>query len=477
MTDVRISDLSAVSSVVGTNEFEVNEGGTSKKSTAAQIAAYVASTISSPWLEVTGNVRLTTLSGNVSIGIEGSKSNLHVNGNVFSLVGYATPGNLVVSSGTFTSAGKLGIATLAPEANLHVVGNIFASANIYASGNLVSAGPGLHSFGNTASATLQLGRRIFVNDTNYISINEPIQSSYSLNEYNQLRIYGGNSTNDWWGIAPPAAIMQNIILGGNVRSSNAAAAWVGVDIVPTVSVSGSYANAVTILRVSPWSNSNTTISAYSLFDVGINRSILGQGDHHTYFKVSNIGRVGINTATPIANLHVTGNIFSTASVEATSFKQGSTTLFDGSANLSNARYNSGTSASYLTYLRGDGVWSTLTRAYHDAPISTQTDKGSVGSGTVTFDTSVSSKQKLTVTGSLTIAFSNWPASGTYGECEIQLVNGGLGTITFPTINWFVGDGRTSTTFSAMSVTLASSGTNTLVVWTQDGGTTLYGKAM
>jgi hypothetical protein len=89
---------------------------------------------------------------------------------------------------------------------------------------------------------------------------------------------------------------------------------------------------------------------------------------------------------------------------------------------------------------------------------------------------VSVKQKLTVTGSLTIAFSNWPTSGDYGECEIELVNGGAGTITWPTVHWLVGDGTTSTTFGNMNVTLQASGTNWVIVWTTDGGTTLYGKA-
>lgn len=105
------------------------------------------------------------------------------------------------------------------------------------------------------------------------------------------------------------------------------------------------------------------------------------------------------------------------------------------------------------------------------------DKGSVGTGTVTFDVSAANKQKLTVTGSLTIAYSTWPASGTYGEVEVMLVNGGAGTITWPTVSWYKGDGTSSTTFSTMGVTLQASGTNWVAVWSVDGGTTLYGRAI
>lgn len=46
MANTKISALSAVASVVGTNEFAVNEAGTSKKVTATQIASFVSPTAS-----------------------------------------------------------------------------------------------------------------------------------------------------------------------------------------------------------------------------------------------------------------------------------------------------------------------------------------------------------------------------------------------------------------------------------------------
>lgn len=42
MADVKISELTAASSVADANEFEINEAGTSKKVTAAQIKTYMA---------------------------------------------------------------------------------------------------------------------------------------------------------------------------------------------------------------------------------------------------------------------------------------------------------------------------------------------------------------------------------------------------------------------------------------------------
>ena len=113
------------------------------------------------------------------------------------------------------------------------------------------------------------------------------------------------------------------------------------------------------------------------------------------------------------------------------------------------------------------------RRYHSErnPI---TDKGSVGSGTVTFNYANSKRQKLTVTGNLTIALSGGVA-GEFQEMFVQIVNGGSATITWPTTTWMVGDGTSSATFSSMGVTLQSSGSNWVYFWTD--GTTNFGKAI
>jgi len=100
-------------------------------------------------------------------------------------------------------------------------------------------------------------------------------------------------------------------------------------------------------------------------------------------------------------------------------------------------------------------------------------KGSVSSGTVTFDQKDGRDQSITVAGAQTWVFSNLTAKGV----AIHATNPGAYTITFSdTINWLKGDGTKSTTFSSMGVTLQSSGVNTIIVWSPDGGTTKYGKA-
>ncbi len=103
------------------------------------------------------------------------------------------------------------------------------------------------------------------------------------------------------------------------------------------------------------------------------------------------------------------------------------------------------------------------------------DKGTVSTGTVTFSFADGNVQRLQVGGALTIALSNPPASGFYGEMVIELVNGASATITWPTINWIKSDGTTTTTFASNGVTLQTSGTDWVFVWTRDAGTTYYGK--
>jgi hypothetical protein len=117
-----------------------------------------------------------------------------------------------------------------------------------------------------------------------------------------------------------------------------------------------------------------------------------------------------------------------------------------------------------------------TTQYNRTITGAEAGKGTVSSGTVNFDLADGSKQKLTVGGNLAVSFTSWPASGNSGEIEVELVNGGAHTITWPTVHWLKGDGTNSTTFSDMGVTLASSGTNFVVVWTTDGGATVYGVA-
>jgi hypothetical protein len=148
-------------------------------------------------------------------------------------------------------------------------------------------------------------------------------------------------------------------------------------------------------------------------------------------------------------------------------------------------YNSGTNAlartTILTSSSGTivsfsgGIKTLICGFASQLYANVQVSDGTATSGTKTLDASLYS-HKLTVGGAFTLAVSNWGPTGTLSEIEIELVNGASSTITWPTVNWVKGDGTISTTFSTMSVTLATSGTNTVMLWTTSGGTTVYGRA-
>ena len=86
-------------------------------------------------------------------------------------------------------------------------------------------------------------------------------------------------------------------------------------------------------------------------------------------------------------------------------------------------------------------------------------------------------QRWAPTGSPTLAISNWPSSGIFAELVIEGINLGAATITWPTVNWVKSDGSFTTTFADLGVTLQSSGTDFIVLWTRNGGTTVYGKVV
>lgn len=107
-------------------------------------------------------------------------------------------------------------------------------------------------------------------------------------------------------------------------------------------------------------------------------------------------------------------------------------------------------------------------------IHVESDKGTLGSTTVTFAVLVARFYKVTLSSSLTVAFSTWSSAGIYSETNLEIVNGAAG-IDWPTMKWNIGTGTWSSSFPG-SVTL-STGTNFVKAWSTDNGTTIYGSAM
>jgi len=104
--------------------------------------------------------------------------------------------------------------------------------------------------------------------------------------------------------------------------------------------------------------------------------------------------------------------------------------------------------------------------------------GTISSGTENFAYSDGNYHTVTNGGAFTITTNGW-SSGLFCWMTLKITNGGAYTITWPTINWVKPDGSTTTTFNtymtAIFTTLQTSGVNFIVLWSDDAGTTIYGK--
>ena len=110
------------------------------------------------------------------------------------------------------------------------------------------------------------------------------------------------------------------------------------------------------------------------------------------------------------------------------------------------------------------------------------DKGNSSTTAQTIDYTVASHQKLTVTGAFVMnAVTNWPPTGNTGELLLELVNGASSAITWTmsgtTQKWWKSDGTSVSTYAASGYTFAASGTDWLLLWSTDAGTTTNIKVM
>lgn len=110
------------------------------------------------------------------------------------------------------------------------------------------------------------------------------------------------------------------------------------------------------------------------------------------------------------------------------------------------------------------------------------DKGNSSTTAQTIDYTEGSHQKLTVTGAFVMnAVTNWPPTGNTGELLLELVDGASSAITWTmsgtTQKWWKSDGTSVSTYAASGYTFAASGTDWLLLWSTDAGTTTNIKVM
>lgn len=192
----------------------------------------------------------------------------------------------------------------------------------------------------------------------------------------------------------------------------------------------------------------------------------------TYAPLASPALTGVPTAPTAAAGTATNQIATMAALVAQAFSS----ALPGISGATTGKFvtNNGTSASWAAV----SLSGTSTAAIN----ANEIDKGTVSSGTVTFTQSVANVQRLQVGGALTIATTGWPTAGTFGELLLKLVNGGAYTVTLPTINWIKPDGTLTTTFATYLTAISrpalqTSGTDFMYLFSDDAGTTLYGKLL
>jgi hypothetical protein len=91
-----------------------------------------------------------------------------------------------------------------------------------------------------------------------------------------------------------------------------------------------------------------------------------------------------------------------------------------------------------------------------------------GSGSIAWSLSNGNHQKATISAASAFTFTNWVASDEYQALLLSLTNGSAYTITWTGVDTWLTNSR------AAPSTLQNSGYDAVVVWTYDGGTTVYG---
>lgn len=327
-----------------------------------------------------------------------------------------------------------------------------ANANTMANANAVNGAT--YTYVLTEGNNFEIGRGAYNSSTGTITRTAIINSMVGgVSGTSPINLLGGGVL-----AIDIAAEDLALFLSGAGFTLTGAANWataVTVASATTPAIGAAASNVITMSGI-------VTVTGFDTIAAGAERIIKHTGAHiltHNATSLILLGAANITTAA--------GDI--------------SRWISEGSGNWRMLEFQRATSSPDAALYALLGASNTFTaRQSIPAIQSGRTDKGNSGTATQTIDVSAAGKQKITVTGSFTVAFSNWPASGTYGEVDLELAgNGTAYTVTWPTIHWLKGDGTNATTFpSAVTLycTTSTVGSNDVIVWTSDGGTTLYGVA-
>lgn len=215
--------------------------------------------------------------------------------------------SLTIQGSANGTSGNVGIGTTAPGAKLHSLATTEQLRLGYDSSNYASFTVGSGGLVDIAASSNQVrvnGAFLF-NGSSYLSTNGAIVQSSSYSGALTLPLAGGPADQNYVGTS---GIFPAVQTRGTMGAASGTAAYIGTDITPKINTTGTYAGAVTALRVSPYMQSVTGVTSNLLLDVGTNSALNGTGTHTSNLVVNSAGNVGIGTATPLYKLDVAGDV-------------------------------------------------------------------------------------------------------------------------------------------------------------------------
>lgn len=100
----------------------------------------------------------------------------------------------------------------------------------------------------------------------------------------------------------------------------------------------------------------------------------------------------------------------------------------------------------------------------------------VSGGAISLAVADNEYYKVTVTGNLTITFTDF-TPGRLSEVMLELVNGGAYAVTFPGVKWVKGDGTYVANAATAGITFNVSEKDFILFFSSDGGTNVYAKVI
>ena len=195
----------------------------------------------------------------------------------------------------------------------------------------------------------------------------------------------------------------------------------------------------------------------------------------------------VTVPTPSTATDATNKSYVDTLVTATAF---STALPSQTGNAGKFVTTNGISASWGSAATLASNTFTAAQIYSDQQTSramlidcglTVLDKGNSSTTTQTLDYTAGSVQKITATGNFTIATSNWPPTGNWGVIQLEAVNFGAFTVTWPAISWILPSGALTSSISTYLAAVTgrtafqTSGLDKIKLESSDAGTTIYGR--